>query len=131
MVNNLEGPPLLMRNVTKNENNWVELRLIGGPKSPRDAIGARVYLKANGITQRCDVISGGSYASNNDMRVHFGLGTSKQIESVEIQWPGGAKEAVKLPSVNKIYAVEEGKGVVEDKPAAAHAPVKSVRTKKK
>ena len=63
-----------MRNVNPDQHHWVGLQLIGGPKSPRDAIGATVYLTARGIKQRGDVMSGGSYESSNDQRLHFGLG---------------------------------------------------------
>ncbi len=133
VVNNLEGPPLLLRNVSKNDNNWVELRLIGGAKSPRDAIGARVNLKANGITQRGDVMSGGSYGSSSDQRVHFGLGASHEVDSVEVRWPSGAVEKVNLPGINRIFQVEEGKGVVDKKrdPSGPHRVKIVPKVKKK
>ena len=74
VINNMDGVPVLLRNVNPDHHQWVELKLIGGPKSPRDAVGATVYLQAGGIRQRGDVLSGGSYLSSNDLRVHFGLG---------------------------------------------------------
>src|SRR5207249_10550455 len=74
VLNTIDGPPVLLRNVVNTGNNWVTLQLIGGAKGPRDAIGAKAFLTAGGITQRNDVISGGSYISNNDMRLHFGIG---------------------------------------------------------
>jgi len=74
--------------------------------SPRDAVGATIYLVAGGIRQRGDVISGGSYASSNDLRVHFGLGTSTAVEGVEIHWPSGAVERLKLPAVDRFYSVD-------------------------
>ncbi len=85
--------------------------MIGGPRSPRDAVGATVYLNADGMRQRGDVLSGGSYLSSNDMRVHFGIGNSTTIDSVEIHWPSGAKETLKLRAVDRIYTITEGKGV--------------------
>jgi hypothetical protein len=63
------------------------------------------------MRQRGDVLSGGSYLSTNDMRVHFGLGDSAKVDSVEIHWPSGAKETLKLPAVDRIYTVVEGKGI--------------------
>ena len=63
------------------------------------------------MRQRADVLSGGSYISSNDQRVHFGLGDATSIDSVEIRWPGGAKETVKLPGVDRIYTIIEGKGI--------------------
>ena len=82
------------------------------PKSPRDAIGATVYLTAGGIRQRGDVMSGGSFESSNDQRLHFGIGDNTTITKIEIRWPSGALEQVSLPSIDRIFLVEEGKGVV-------------------
>jgi hypothetical protein len=87
--------------------------LIGGPKSPRDAIGAKVFVTTGAIRQRGDVFSGGSYASSSDPRLHFGLGAATQVDKVEILWPGGAKEEVKIPAIDRIVTVVEGKGIVE------------------
>jgi hypothetical protein len=111
VIDNLDGVPVLLRNVNPDHHQWVELRLIGGRKSPRDAVGATVYLTAGGIRQRGDVLSGGSYLSSNDMRVHFGLGDANDAGTAEIHWPSGAKETVKLPAVDRIYTITEGKGV--------------------
>jgi hypothetical protein len=111
IINNMDGVPALLRNVNPDHHQWVELRLIGGPKSPRDAVGATVYLTANGMRQRGDVLSGGSYLSSNDMRVHFGLGDATDAGTAEIHWPSGAKEIVKLPAVGRIYDITEGRGI--------------------
>ncbi len=112
IVNNMDGVPVLLRNVNPDHHNWVELKLIGGPKSPRDAVGATVYLNANGMRQREDVLSGGSYLSSNDMRVHFGLGDATKVDGVEIHWPSGQVEKLALTAVDRIFTVEEGKGVI-------------------
>jgi hypothetical protein len=111
VVNNLDGTPSLFRNVTKTENHWVGLKLVGGVKSPRDAVGATVYVTANGFRQRADVISGGSFSSTMDPRVHFGLGAATKIEAVEVHWPSGAVEKGTLPGIDGIYTVTEGKGI--------------------
>jgi hypothetical protein len=111
VINNMDGVPTLLRNVNPDHHRWVELRLVGGPKSPRDAVGATVYLQADGIRQREDVLSGGSYLSSNDMRVHFGLGDATDAGTAEIHWPSGAKEKVKLPAVDRIYTITEGRGI--------------------
>ncbi len=93
VINQLEGPPVLLRNVNADKNHWLGVRLIGsGTKSPRDATGAKVFLTANGMRQRADVISGGSFLSNNDPRLHFGLGTATSVDKLEIEWPSGARE---------------------------------------
>ena len=113
VINNVDSPPTVLRNVVRNKNNWLTLRLIGGPKSPRDAIGATVFLTAGGMRQRGDVLSGGSYCSQSDLRVHFGLGTATQVEKLEIRWPSGQRETVQVTGVNRILTIEEGKGVVK------------------
>jgi hypothetical protein len=114
VVNQLEGPPALLRNVDADKNHWVGLQLIGGSKSPRDAVGATAYLTAGGIRRRSDVLSGGSYSSSHDLRVHFGLGVATTVEKIDIRWPSGAVEKVILPSasVDRFFSVAEGKGIV-------------------
>jgi hypothetical protein len=111
IINPIDGPPVLLRNVNPDHHHWVELKLEGGPRSPRDAVGATVYLTANGIRQREDVMSGGSYISSNDQRPHFGLGDATDAGTAEIHWPSGAKEIVKLPGVDRIFTVKEGQGI--------------------
>ena len=111
VINQIEGPPLLFKNVYSDHHHWVELKLVGAAKSPRDAVGATVYLSANGMRQRQDVISGGSYVSSNDPRLHFGLGDSNDAGTAEIHWPSGAKEMLKLPAADRIYTVTEGHGI--------------------
>ncbi len=113
VINNIDSTPTLLRNVVKNSNHWVTLKLIGGPKSPRDAIGAKAFVTAGGVRQRGDVFSGGSYASSSDQRLHFGLGSAAKVDKVEIHWPSGAKEQITLPAVDRIYTVVEEKGIVE------------------
>jgi hypothetical protein len=113
VMNVIDGKAILLRNVVKNSNHWLELKLVGGPKSPRDAVGAKVFVTSEGVRRRGDAFSGGSYASSSDPRLHFGLGTSTKIDKLEIQWPSGAKEDVRIPAVDRILTVVEGRGVVE------------------
>ena len=115
VLNNLNAPPTLLRNVNPDRHHWLDVRLMGGPKSPRDGVGAVVYLTAGKIRQRGDVISGGSFASSNDFRVHFGLGDAGSVEKLEIQWPSGVNEAVVPAGVDRVITVEEGKGWVGEK----------------
>jgi hypothetical protein len=112
VLNNMDSTPALLRNVVKNGNHWIAFKLVGGAKSPRDAVGAAVFLTAGGFRQRGDVLSGGSYGSSSDPRVHFGLGTAFKIERVEIRWPDGKKEEVGIPGVDRIITVVEGQGIV-------------------
>ncbi|MFY9855481.1 MAG: CRTAC1 family protein, partial [Terracidiphilus sp.] len=134
VINNMDGIPVLLRNVNPDHHQWVELRLIGGPKSPRDAVGATVYLSADGMRQRGDVLSGGSYLSSNDMRVHFGLGDATDAGTAEIHWPSGAKEMVKLPTVDRIYTITEGEGITgalcDGKPCAVAPMMPATNTSK-
>lgn len=113
VINTMDGVPVLLRNVNPDCHHWVELKLTGGAKSPRDAVGATVYLQANGMRQRGDVLSGGSYLSSNDLRVHFGLGDAAAAGTAEIHWPSGRIETVKLPSMNQIFSVTEGHGITD------------------
>jgi enediyne biosynthesis protein E4 len=112
VVNCIDHTPALLRNVNPDSHHWVGLKLIGGSKSPRDAVGSTVYLAADGIRQRADVMSGGSYESSNDQRVHFGLGDAATVDQVEIHWPSGSVEKVSLPSIDRFFVVEEGKGII-------------------
>ena len=109
VINVMDGHPVLLRNVSDDHNHWIEMKLVGGPMSPRDAVGAMVYLTAGGMKQRGDVISGGSYLSSNDMRPHFGLGQATKIDDIEIHWPDGKVEHVTVPGVDRIVTITEGK----------------------
>jgi len=111
VINPIDGPPVLLRNVNPDHHHWVEVTLVGGPKSPRDATCATGYLTANGMRQRQDVLASGSYISSNDRRLHFGLGDASDPGSLEIHWPSGRKEMVKLPAVDHIYTITEGMGI--------------------
>jgi hypothetical protein len=110
VINVLDGFPALLRNVSQDKNHWIEFKLTGGPKSPRDAMGATVYLTANKMKQRGDVFSGGSYESSSDPRIHFGLGDTTIISDVEVHWPSGVKERFPTPAVDRIVSLIEGKG---------------------
>lgn len=113
VVNIMDGKPALLRNVTENPGHWLELRLVGdvSKKSPRDAIGAIVYVTTGKLRQRQDVISGASYSSQNDLTLHFGLGAATTVDKVEIKWPDGSMETVSVPSVDRKLTVTENKGV--------------------
>ena len=113
VLNNMDSAPTLLRNVVKNNNHWITLKLVGGPKSPRDAVGAKVFLSAGAVRQRADVISGASYGSSSDQRVHFGLGAARRVDKLEIHWSSGKREEIVVPGVDRILTAVEGQGVVE------------------
>ena len=112
VINQIDRPPALLRNIHADNNHWVGIKLIGGAHSPRDAVGATVYLTAGHVRRRADVVSGGSYASSHDERLHFGLGGATAVDKVEIHWPDHVVENVALGSVDRFFTIEEGKGVV-------------------
>jgi hypothetical protein len=118
VMNVIDGAPVLLRNVSPDRHHWLEFRLIGGAKSPRDAVGATVTLTTGKMTQRGDVLSGGSFASSNDLRVHFGLGDTTSVDAVTIRWPSGLTEKIVVPDVDRIFTVEESKGIVGVFPTA-------------
>jgi len=116
VINNIDSTPTLLHNVVKNNNHWLTLKLIGsqksgsaksGPKGPRDAIGAKVFLWAGGVRQRADVFSGGSYGSSSDQRLHFGLGASVKVEKLEIHWPSGRTQVIPVSNVDRILTITE------------------------
>ncbi len=127
VVNNMDGTPSLFRNVVKSENHWIGFHLIGAPSaepgkpgSPRDAIGATVWVTAEGFRQRADVIAGGSFASGPDPRLHFGIGSANTIEKIEIRWPSGRMETIPAPpKLDTIYTLSEGHGL---RPYTTSAP---------
>jgi hypothetical protein len=114
IVNNLGGPPTLLRNDGGNKNNWIMVKCLG-TRSNRSGIGTRVKVTAGGRSQIDEVMSGSSYYSQNDLRLHFGLGKAKKVESVEISWPSGLKDNLKDLPVNQLLIVQETKGIVESK----------------
>jgi enediyne biosynthesis protein E4 len=121
VLNNIDAGPTILRNAVSNGNHWLELKLIGSsekaasekPSTPsafrssRDAIGAKVFLTNGAIRQRADVVSGGSYASSSDPRIHFGLGSAAQVDRLEIVWPDGVRQEVPTPAVDQIITAVE------------------------
>jgi hypothetical protein len=111
VVGDLDGAPMILKNHGAPNRNWVSFEL-AGTKSNRMAIGARIKLTAGNMTQTEEVHSGGSYLSQNDTRVHFGLGSAAKIDRVEIRWPSGAVETLSDLPANQFYSLLEGSGVV-------------------
>jgi enediyne biosynthesis protein E4 len=121
VVNDIDGPPMILRTEPGNGNHWVTLEL-GTSVGNRLAIGARLKITSGDMVQVEEVRSGGSYLSQNDLRIHFGLGKQAKIDVLEIRWPSGKTEVIKDLAADKFYAVVEGEGVVPSdrlKPAKA------------
>jgi hypothetical protein len=112
IVNNMDAAPTLLRNVSDAKNHWLRLKLVGDParKSPRDATGATVFVTTGKLQQRNDVTSGGSYASQSDACLYFGLGAAAKVDKLEVRWPDGSKETFDVPAIDKTLTLTEGKG---------------------
>ncbi len=116
VVNCVNAPPQLIRCDSSNKNNWIKIRAIG-TKSNRSGIGARIacITKIPGQEkphrQIDEVRSGGGYYSQNDLRVHFGLGAAEKVDFLEIRWPSGQTDSLKDLKPNQLYYVTEGKGI--------------------
>ena len=111
IVNDLDGPPMLLRNDGGSRaGHWISLKLVG-TRSNRNAVGAKVWLKAGGLTQVDEVRSGDSYLSHSDWRLHFGLGATTQVAEVIIRWPNGTTEKLTNLPVDKVVTVVEGKSL--------------------
>jgi hypothetical protein len=114
IINNLDGPPQLLRNDGGNANNSVLIKTIG-VKSNRDGIGARVKVVTGDLAQIGEVYSGGSYLSQSDLRVACGVGKRTKVDLIEVHWPSGTVDKIANTGVNKILTIKEGQGLVEQK----------------
>jgi enediyne biosynthesis protein E4 len=110
LILNMDGPPTLLMNRTESADHAVEFQLVG-TKSNRSAIGARVRVTAGELVQMDEVRGGGSYLSQNDPRIHFGLGAHAVMDRVEVTWLGGATETFTGLAADCIYTITEGRGV--------------------
>jgi hypothetical protein len=109
LVTTVAGPAQLFRNVVPNRGHWLLVRAVD-PALRRDAIGAEVRVRASGKQFVRQISPASSYLCSNDMRAHFGLGDAEQVESVEVVWPGGAKEEFAGGRADRSITLEKGKG---------------------
>lgn len=112
VINPVNDVPVLLRADRTNGNNWLAVKTIG-VKSNRTGIGARIKIVTDSKTQMDEVRSGGSYYSQNDLRVHFGLGTATKIKQLEIRWPSGVVDTLTDIAANQLLTVKEGAGLVK------------------
>jgi len=115
VVLNVGEPPSLLLNMNQSPNHCVLFQLVG-TKSNKAAIGARVTVHTAGTIQLDEVRSGGSYLSQNDLRLHFGLGAAAKIDLVEVRWPTGKIETFEDVAADKIYTIVEGHGINDSVP---------------
>jgi hypothetical protein len=118
VVGDIDGSPMLLRNRGIAGRHWISFELTG-TKSNRLALNARMTVVSAGMTQTDEIHSGGSYLSQNDLRLHFGLGRATKVDKVQIHWPSGLVEDLANLPADHFYSIVEGHGVV---PAATARP---------
>jgi len=119
-VVNLGGKGTLLRNVSTNTGHWIEIKLVGGmrpgdhssvpgpnAKSNRDGIGARVEVFAGGKRQTAERVAGSGYLSQDDGRLHFGLGAAATVDKLIVHWPSGREQTLEKLSVDRVLTVPE------------------------
>ena len=111
VISNMSAPPSLLVNQVRSTNHWIAFKTIG-TRSNRDGIGAKIRVKAGDRMLVDEVRSGSSYDSNNDMRVHFGLGSASKLEWVEVRWPSGLTEKFANVRIDAVNNLKEGSGEV-------------------
>jgi len=114
VINNLDGPPTVLRNDGGNLNNSVLIKLVG-VKSNRAGIGAMVKVVSGDLAQKDEVRSGDSYISQSDQRLHFGLEKRTKIDLIEVRWASGIVDKLNGANVNSIVTIKEGAGIVDQK----------------
>ncbi len=110
VMNNIDTTPTLLINRGAADNHWLQVRVVGGGKVPRDGIGTVIVCTVGGVRLRGRVASGESYQSQSDLRVHFGLGKSTRIERLEVLWPDGTVQTVPTPAVDRLVTVSRTNG---------------------
>jgi hypothetical protein len=117
VVNNMNQAPSIYYN-TAPVGNFISLQLIG-TKANRAALGTVVDLCQGSDCREQEVRSGGGFISQNDLRLHFGLGKATTADKITIHWPGGPVETLRNLAANQFYTVEQGKGILANK---THGP---------
>jgi hypothetical protein len=112
LINNMNETPILLRNDGAEKNRWLKVK-VAGTRSNRTGLGARVRIVAGEHAQIQEVRSGGSYISQNDLRLHFGMGLVEQADLVEVHWPSGQVDTVKNIATNQVLHIKEGAGLVK------------------
>jgi hypothetical protein len=128
LVSVLDGPPLLLRNETVKRGHWLTIKAVG-THSNRDGFGARVQVKAGDLTQAAEVRANSSFESASDPRLHFGLGSATQVDSITIHWPSGKVDTLGPENADQELVVEEGRGIVTRNPRPTlKEPIKKEKT---
>ena len=107
LISNANDTPQLLRNDSGNQGNWVLIRTIG-TRSNRAGIGARIKIQTGDLIQIDEVRSGSGYLSQNDLRLHFGIGVHEHIDAIEVRWPSGVVDIIRDVAPNQILTITEG-----------------------
>ena len=111
VISDMDNAPTVLRNVSEAKSNWLSIKLVGDStkKTPKDAIGSTVYVTTAKLSQRFDIVSGGSYASSNEQIIHIGLGDATKIDKLEIVWANGQTETVATNKINTFLTIQQNK----------------------
>ena len=112
VINNINDLPTLLKNEGGNRKHWIEIKTVG-TKSNRAGIGTRVKVVTGSHSQVDEVQSGGSFLSQSDLRLHFGLGGDTKIDLLELKWPSGTVDQIRNLAADRILTVKEGVGIIE------------------
>ncbi len=121
VVENLAGGPMILRPEGGPQNHWISFQL-EGVKCNRLALNARVRATAGDLVQLGEVLSGGSYLSQNDLRIHFGLASHERVTKAEVLWPDGTVETLTNLAADRFYSVREGVGIISSAPHVDYNP---------
>jgi len=116
VVENLKGQPIILQTQPAPANHWISLEL-EGTKSNRLALNARAKVTCGDLIQTDEIRSSGSYLSQNDLRLHFGLGENQKVQKLEISWPSGTIESFTNLAADRFYKIKEGTGVISSEAA--------------
>jgi hypothetical protein len=111
VINNLDGAPLVLRNEGGNRRNWIIIKTQGSRMNPQ-GLGALARVVAGELVQIAEVRSGGSYISQSDTRLHFGLGERRSVDQIEIRWMDGSSDRIKDVRANQCVVIQQGKGLL-------------------
>src|SRR5205807_10261053 len=111
VVTRLDGNVELLKNIAPGMGHWIAVKCIG-TKSNRDGFGARVSVATGEMVQTDEVRANSSYLSASDPRLHFGLGVSKKVDTIEVRWPSGLVDKISNQAVDRLVVIKEGGGLI-------------------
>jgi hypothetical protein len=103
---NLGAPGVLLKNTSPSNGHWLLVKLTG-TKSNRDGIGAKVVVEAGGVKQTAERVAGSGYLSQDDWRLHFGLGAASKVDRITVTWPSGIRQVVEGVVANQVLTITE------------------------